>query len=97
MAHLCEDLFQRENTYLVPIITILVTEFQQDLFNTNVLRVLGLFNSRMHLVSMHEAVLEASEEERTLFEKEIPFVARMMIPRWKRLLYEPAAGVLFTQ
>jgi hypothetical protein len=43
---------------------------------------------------MHEAVVEQGDIELELFEKEIPAIPRYMIPRWKRLLYDPQACVL---
>jgi hypothetical protein len=43
---------------------------------------------------MYEAVMEQGETEQALFQKEIPAIPRYMIPRWKRLLYDPQASVL---
>ena len=43
---------------------------------------------------MHEAVTERGEDELQLFLKEIPSLALIMIPRWKRLLYDPLTRVL---
>jgi hypothetical protein len=46
---------------------------------------------------MHDAVhdsLYGNEEEEALFVQQIPSVARYMISRWRRTLYEPAAGML---
>lgn len=83
-----------ENTYLVPAIAAEVSEREQDSFNSRVLRVLGLFNSRMYLVGMYEAVADEGAEEMKKFEQEIPYLMRMLIPRWRRLLYEPRAGAL---
>ena len=51
--------------------------------------------SRLHLVGMHDAVWESGvEEEKSKFENEIPYVARMMIERWRQNLYLPKAGAL---
>ena len=59
------------------------------------MRNLGLLESRTHLVGMRDAVWESgAEEEKRSFEAEIPYVARVMIERWRRSLYEPAAGAL---
>jgi len=55
---------------------------------------MGVLDSRLHLVGMHEAVLEEGEAEQALFQQEIPAIPRYMIPRWKRLLYDPQASVL---
>jgi hypothetical protein len=33
-------------------------------------------------------------DEIELFEKEIPMIPRYMIPRWKRLLYDPRTAML---
>jgi hypothetical protein len=35
-----------------------------------------------------------SKKERELFEEAIPSIPQYMIPRWKRLLYEPRVGIL---
>jgi hypothetical protein len=67
----------------------------QKSFNSKVLRQLGLLESRLHLVGMHDAVWESGiEVEKMKFEEEIPFVARMMIERWRQSLYIPKAGAL---
>lgn len=80
---------------LVPTIARVVPESEQKAFNNRVIRNLGLWDSRLHLVSMHEAVWELKDEkERELFQETIPSIPRAMIPRWKRLLYEPQAGML---
>lgn len=84
-----------EDDYLVPTIAKIVPASEQKSFNEKVLRNLGLSNSRLYLVGMHEAVWEHdSETERQLFKTSIPAIPRMMIPRWKRLLYDPRVGVL---
>ena len=84
-----------EDSLLVPIVAKVVPDSEQKSFNNQVIRNLGLFDSRLHLVGMHEAVWELNDDnERKLFEESIPRVPRMLIPRWKRLLYEPQAGVL---
>jgi hypothetical protein len=60
--------------------------------HNQLIRKLGIWDSRLHLVGMHEAVWEMnSEDERKLFEEVIPSIPRMVIPRWKRLIYEPQA------
>lgn len=87
----------REDQLLVPGVMRVATTREQKSFNTKVLRSLGIFESRKHLVGMHDAVYDpmyGNNEEQSLFLEQIPSVARMMIGRWKRTLYEPAAGIL---
>jgi len=80
---------------IVPAISRVVPSKMQKSFNNKVLRNLGLLESRLHLVGMHDAVWESGvEEEREKFETEIPYVARMMIERWRKSLYIPKAGAL---
>ena len=87
-----------ENNLLVPAIAKVVPESEQHSFNSKVLRNLGLFDSRLHLVAMYEAIEESGNaDEKALFEKAIPSIPQMMIPRWRRKLYEPKAGVLDTE
>jgi hypothetical protein len=79
----------------VPAIAALVSESEQIGFNGKVLSRLGLLDSRLHLVHMKEAVWEAGDTaEQLLFETEIPSIPQMMIPRWKRNLYDPQTCVL---
>lgn len=82
-----------ENTLLVPSIARLIPESEQKAFNNQVIRNLGILDSRLHLVGMYEAVAH-DPVELALFEQTIPSIPRKMIPRWKRLLYDPQAGVL---
>lgn len=84
-----------EDSILVPAIAMTVPESEQQSFNNRVLRNLGLLDSRLHLVGMREAVWEGGDDnEKSLFEKAIPSIPQMMIPRWKRLLYDPQTEVL---
>jgi hypothetical protein len=83
-----------EDRLLVPAIAILVSESKQRALNNRVIFNMGVLDSRLHLVGMHEAVVEQGDIELELFEKEIPAIPRYMIPRWKRLLYDPQACVL---
>jgi hypothetical protein len=95
IADCTRSMLQREDSLLVPAVARIVPESEQKSFNTKVIRSLGVFDSRMHLVGMHEAVWEmGNEAERQLFQESIPSVPRYMIPRWKRLLYEPRVGIL---
>lgn len=90
-----QSVMDREERLLVPAVAAAVPEKEQKSFNNRVIRKLGILDSRLHLVGMHDAVWEgADEKERELFNEVIPSIPRMMIPRWRRLLYEPAAGVL---
>lgn len=90
-----ESMLHREETLLVPAVARIVPESEQKSFNNKVIRKLGIMDSRLHLVGMHEAVWDLKDtSERELFDETIPSIPRMMIPRWKRLLYEPRAGML---
>ena len=84
-----------EDKLLVPAIAKVVPASEQHSFNNRVLRNLGVWDSRLYLVAMYEAVEESGNKiEMALFEKAIPSIPQMMIPRWRRKLYEPRAGVL---
>lgn len=89
------DMMETENTLLVPSVAEFVSESEQKSFNNKVLRNLGILDSRLHLVSMHEAVWESNiTEEKEMFKKAIPSIPQRLIPRWKRNLYEPRTSVL---
>lgn len=80
-----------ENQFLVPAISILVPASEQTLFNFQVLKSMGVWDSRLYLVGMSEAVKSeggGTVEERDLFQREIPMLVQSLIPRWKRLLYD---------
>ena len=80
---------------LVPAVALIVSEKDQRAVSNKVIRKLGVLDSRRHLVGMYDAVLdEGSTKERELFESEMPSLAQAMIPRWRRKLYEPTAGML---
>ena len=86
---------QSAERILVPAVALTVSERDQRAVSSRVIRKLGVLDSRRHLVGMYDAVLdEGSANERELFESEMPSLARAMIPRWRRKLYEPAAGML---
>jgi hypothetical protein len=94
VAH-AQSMLETEEDLLVPLVAHFVPSADQKSFNSQVIRSLGLWDSRLHLVSMHEAVWALPDRsERLVFETEIPYLARQMIPRWKRLLYEPRVGAL---
>lgn len=95
IADCARSMLQLEDKLLVPIISRVVPASEQKSFNDKVIRNLGILNSRLYLVGMYEAVEELNDErERDLFKKSIPSLPRLMIPRWKRNLYEPRVGVL---
>ena len=86
---------QSAERILVPAVALIVSERDQRAVSNRVIRKLGVLDSRRHLVGMYDAVLdEGSSKERALFESEMPSLARAMIPRWRRKLYEPTAGML---
>lgn len=93
VAEQMRTMLHLENTWLVPTIARLIPESEQKAFNNQVIRNLGIWDSRLHLVSMYEAIAQ-DPVELALFEQVIPSIPRKMIPRWKRLLYEPQAGDL---
>lgn len=84
-----------QETLVVPAISVVVPSKSQKSFNNRVLLKLGVLESRVHLVGMHDAVWESQiESEKAKLETEIPYVARMMIERWRRSLYNPKAEML---
>jgi len=90
-----KDIFDKQERYIVPAVASVVNESEQRSFNNKVIRKLGILDSRLHLVGMHDAVMsEESEHEKALFADYIPMIPRIMIPRWRRTLYEPVAGNL---
>ena len=92
-TRLSDQLYSMRNLQemlIVPSISQVVSASEQKSFNNKVLLALGLLESRVHLVGMHDAVWESgSEIEKQKFEKEIPYVARIMIERWRKSLYAP--------
>lgn len=95
LSQKCAQLVQKQGDYLVPFISSYIPTMDQDVFNVRVLTSLGMLNSRLYLVSMHEAVVAMNDpKEMELFRQHIPSVARTFIGRWKRLLYEPKVGAL---
>ena len=89
------SMMQREDSVIVPAISMLVSEPEQKAFNNKVIRNLGILDSRLHLVGMYEAVKELKDpSEQKLFEETIPTIPQKLIPRWKRKLYAPATKEL---
>lgn len=88
-------MMETENSLLVPSVAEVVPEGEQKSLNNKVLRNLGILDSRLHLVGMHEAVWESNiTEEKKMFNQAIPSIPQRMIPRWKRNLYIPRTNVL---
>jgi hypothetical protein len=87
-------MMERENNLLVPAIAQIVHESEQKSFNNKVLKNLGLWDSRLHLVGMHEAVLERDNPQGEIFKQAIPSIPRLMVPRWKRNLYDAKSSIL---
>ena len=84
-----------QEAFIVPAISRVIPSKVQKSFNSKVLLSLGLLESRLHLVGMRDAVLESGiEAEKIKFEEEIPYLARMMIEKWRQSLYIPKAGAL---
>ena len=95
LQNCAKAMIEIEDRLLVPAIAKIVPEPEQHSFNNRVLMNLGLLDSRLHLVAMYEAIEESgNSQEKKIFERAIPSIPQMMIPRWKRKLYEPKAGVL---
>lgn len=90
------EISRLQTQFLIPAVTILVPASEQLSLNYQILKSMGLWDSRLYLVGMSEAVHESStnETERTLFQREIPALVRSLIPRWKRLLYDPRTACL---
>lgn len=78
---------------LVPCVAAFVPSAEQERFNGRVIRHLGVWPSRLHLVGMAEAIAGDAVEQRQ-FRAQIPKVARMMVPRWRRTLYLPRTECL---
>lgn len=97
ISYITKSIKDREDGLIVPTLAKIVPPGEQKSFNNKVLRSLGIFESRCHLAAMHDAVhdtLYGNDEEMELFREHIPSVAKMMISRWKRNLYDPKVGVL---
>ena len=93
LASQATDMLHTENTLLVPLVAHFIPTADQKAFNNKVIRHLGIWDSRLHLVGMHEAVMEQPEEI-PVFQQTIPYLPRSMIPRWKRNLYNPKVVAL---
>ena len=78
---------------LVPGVAAYVPRPEQERFNDKVLKYLGVWPSRVHLCGMAEAI-NGDDAELLQFKRQIPKVARMMLPRWRRKLYLPRTECL---
>jgi hypothetical protein len=99
IANSTHDMLRREETIIIPTIAQLLSEQEQKSINNLVIRKLGIFDSRLHLVGMYEAI-QKNVNEQQLFQLVIPLLPQKLISRWKRTMYEPRAGALdklFTQ
>jgi len=95
LIDLAKSMLDREVELLMPTVGICVPEKEQQKFNNQVIKFLGVLEARVHLVHMYEVVeLSGSKLEQKLWEESIPKLPRSMIPRWKRSLYEPKAAPL---
>lgn len=82
----------QENIF-VPYVAAHVGKNEQTVFNNRVIKVLGLLDAQVHLVSMMEAIKDTPAEVK-LFKKEIPRIACSLIPVWRRQLYAPITKCL---
>lgn len=95
LTSLVDSIMDQENKFLVPAVAKIVPKKEQKSFNNKVLLELGILESRVHLVGMYDAVVESGiEKEREMFRDFIPVIPRMMIPNWRKKLYNPQAGIL---
>jgi len=83
-----------QETIFVPYVASYVTSKEQEVFNRKVIRKLGLIDSQVHLVSMADALKEDRPQELPTFQAQIPRVAQLMIPVWRKRLYAPKAACL---
>ena len=77
----------------VPLVAAYVKTQDQERFNNKVVSSLGLLDSQVHLVSMHDAIAH-DMVEKNLWKNQIPKIARSLLPLWRRRLYTPKANCL---
>ena len=82
------DIQNTQETFLVPFISAYISKKEQNKFNRKVLSSLGLLNSQIHLVGMFEAI-KNNPQEMTVFNNQMPSVARALIPVWRSNFYNP--------
>jgi hypothetical protein len=93
VANSTQDMLRREESIIIPTIAHILSEQEQKSINNLVIRKLGIFDSRLHLVGMYEAIHKHVNEIQ-VFQKVIPLIPQKLISRWKRTMYEPRAGAL---
>jgi hypothetical protein len=95
VARTVQSMRENEDRIVVPLIAQYINQRDQSALNKNVIRKLGVLDARIHLVGMYETLLETNDPyELDVFRREIPAWPRRLLPRWKRLLYEPRVGGL---
>ena len=93
LEQLAGRVYARTERTLVPGVAAYVPRPEQERFNDKVLKYLGVWPSRVHLCGMAEAI-NGDDAELLQFKRQIPKVARMMLPRWRRKLYLPRTECL---
>ena len=93
IEQLAGRVYARTERTLVPGVAAYVPRPEQERFNDKVLKYLGVWPSRVHLCGMAEAI-NGDDAELLQFKRQIPKVARMMLPRWRRKLYLPRTECL---
>jgi len=79
-----KEICRLQNEFIAPIVALLVPENEQTAFNSKIIRKLGILDSRLYLVGMHEAASDDGHELK-LFKQEIPRLPQYFLPSWKRL------------
>lgn len=93
MIEIAQSIAFSQETFFVPYITSHVNKHDQEYFNRKVVRILGLLDAQVHLVSMWEAIQD-NPTEISIFQKEIPRIANSLIPVWRSSLYAPRTKCL---
>jgi hypothetical protein len=90
----CTTIIRRaQEAIFVPYIAAYVSSSDQEVFNRRVIRKLGPLNAQVHLVSMADAIQDRPLEMAS-FQQQIPKIARMMLPFWRKRFYAPKASCL---
>lgn len=85
-----KSILEVEHSLIAPLVADAVSAKEQKAIVSKVIGDIGLADLRLHLVHMHEAVVNQQDKgEVEVFRDKVDGVSRMMIPRWKRLLYDP--------
>ena len=93
LAATAQAMLDTEQDVLIPLVAHFVPESVQSAFNHRVIASLGVWDSRLHLVHMYEAIRHDTQEVQ-IFQQEIPYLPRMMLARWKRNLYDPKVAAV---